>query len=37
MDEYEEYRLAGLVKSRFMDAETGRRPDEERWLKATIP
>ena len=34
MDEYEEYRLVGLVKSRFMDAETGRRPDEERWLKA---
>ena len=34
MDEYEEYRLVGLVKSRFMDSETGRRPDEERWLKA---
>ena len=34
MDEYEEHRLVGLVKSRFMDSETGRRPDEERWLKA---
>ena len=32
--EYQVAGLAGLIKSKFLDAEDARRFDEERWLRA---
>ncbi len=34
MKQEDKYELVGTIQSRFEDAETGRLPDEERWLQA---
>ena len=34
MKQEDEYELVGTIQSRFEDAETGRLPDEQRWLQA---
>ena len=34
MKKEDEYELVGTIQSRFEDAETGRLPDEQRWLQA---
>ena len=34
MKQEDEYELVGTIQSRFEEAETGRLPDEQRWLQA---
>ena len=36
MKQEDKYELVGTIQSRFEDAETGRLPDEERWLRNRI-